>query len=416
VVLHPSGKTARIRNIQSHNQDAEVARPGTRTALNLSDVAVDELSRGMVISVPELGRPARMFDGIVNISERANCRIKNGTHLRLHHGSSSTVARIALFSGKELNAGQKALCRFRTDQELLVFAGDHFVIRDSAGQNTLAGGLVLDPEPPRKFPGNEARLNLLRCAEAPEDPLPFAASQITRDRAVRFTDLLLKSRFDASQVSEAVSSLAAEGKITIAGSFAVDASHWRSLCEHAAQLIDSHHHTRPEEVGLTLTDLRINLKRDLPSDDLLEAIVSVLCRKGFRRTASVLHRDKHRRELPPQLQAAASTLRATLSAKSFDPPSRRQLAPDSASQQALRFLIETGEAVDINEDIVMDAKSWKRLTDLVSRYIQHKGRATVGELRDALLCSRRVIVPLLERMDRDGITLRNGEARILRPK
>jgi selenocysteine-specific elongation factor len=120
--------------------------------------------------------------------------------------------------------------------------------------------------------------------------------------------------------------------------------------------------------------------------------------------------------LPPPLVAAAAKLRTTLAAKPFDPPSLKQLAPDSASQKALRFLIDTGEAVEINAEVVMAAESLKRMTELIHQYIRDKGPATVSQLRQELGCSRRIIVPLLERLDSDGITLRNGDTRTLRAK
>jgi selenocysteine-specific elongation factor len=114
--------------------------------------------------------------------------------------------------------------------------------------------------------------------------------------------------------------------------------------------------------------------------------------------------------------AAAAKLRITLAAKPFDPPSRKQLEPDSASHQALRFLIETGEAVEINAEVVLASDSLKRMTNLISQFIRNKGAATVSQLRQELGCSRRVIVPLLEQLDRDGVTQRNGDIRKLRAK
>jgi selenocysteine-specific elongation factor len=122
----------------------------------------------------------------------------------------------------------------------------------------------------------------------------------------------------------------------------------------------------------------------------------------------------HRRALPPPLQAAAAKLRATLAAKPFDPPSRKQLAPDSFSQQALRFLLETGEVVEINTEVVMVAESLKRMTELIRQYIRNNGPATVSDFRQEVGCSRRIIVPLLEKLDRDGVTTRNNNVRTLR--
>jgi selenocysteine-specific elongation factor len=418
IAIQPSGKVVRIRNIQSHNRDVELAVPGTRTALNLSDLAVTEdVHRGNVVTLAVFGGPSEVLDVLLEVSPRANRPLRNGVQVRAHHGTASVGAKVAFFSQKELAVGEQALAQLKLEAGVLVFAGDRFVLRDSAGQNTLAGGLVLDPDPSRKLLRGEARLSFLRQrAESPSEALSFVASQIARDRAVKLSQLLLKSRFGAADISDAVSRLAAEGNIVIVGSFAVDAARWRLLCQRGADAIDTQHRAHPEQAGLSLSDLRTNLESDLPFSDLFEPLVADLCRSEFVQVGNAISRATHRRALPPQLQAAATTLRATLAAKSFDPPSRKQLAPDSVSQQALRFLIDSGEAVEINAEVIMGADSWRRMTELIRQYIRHKGRATVSELRQVLLCSRRVIVPSLERMDRDGITLRNGDTRTLRAK
>jgi len=107
-------------------------------------------------------------------------------------------------------------------------------------------------------------------------------------------------------------------------------------------------------------------------------------------------------------------LRQALVATPFDPPSRKELAPDTLSQKALRFLIENGEAVEINEDVVMSAESLARATEMIHRFLREHGPATVSELRQALGSSRRVVIPLLERLDRDGVTMRKDDRRVLR--
>jgi selenocysteine-specific elongation factor len=198
--------------------------------------------------------------------------------------------------------------------------------------------------------------------------------------------------------------------------FAVDAARWQHLRRCAADAIDARHRAHPEQTGLSLPDLRTDLEADLPFFDLFESLVGDLCRSEFVKTGNTIRRVTHRRMLHPPLQTAVATLRTTLSAKPFDPPSRKQLAPDSVSQQAMRFLIETGEAVEINEEVVLASDSLKNMINLISQYIRKNGAATVSQLRQELGCSRRVIVPLLEHLDRDGLTLRNGDTRGLRAK
>jgi selenocysteine-specific elongation factor len=114
------------------------------------------------------------------------------------------------------------------------------------------------------------------------------------------------------------------------------------------------------------------------------------------------------------LQAAGAKLRSVLADRPFDPPSRKELAADAAAQQALRFLIQSGEAVEVSAELVMAADAIARATKVIRNHLQKHGKATVSELRQALNSSRRVIVPLLEWLDRDGLTRREGDQRVLR--
>jgi selenocysteine-specific elongation factor len=418
VAIQPSGKVARIRNIQSHNHDVELGVPGTRTALNLPDIAAsDDIRRGNVVTLAELGGPSEILDVVLEVSPRANRPLRDGAQVRLHQGSANVSAKVVFFSHPQLVAGEQAPAQLRLETNVFVFAGDRFVLRDSAGQNTLAGGVVLDPDPSRKLLRSEARLSFLRQrAESPSEVMSFVASQIARDRAIRRSRLLLKSKFSATDISNVVSRLAAEGNLVLAGDFAVDAARWQLLRRRAADAIDARHRAHSEQTGLSLSDLRTNLKADLPFADLFETLVGDLCRGEFVKVGNTIRRVTHRRVLPPPLLVAATKLRTTLAAKPFDPPSRKQLAPDSVSQQALRFLIDTGEAVEINAEVVLATENLKRMTELIRQYLRDKGPATVSQFRQELGCSRRVIVPLLERLDREGVTLRNGDVRTLRAK
>ncbi len=90
------------------------------------------------------------------------------------------------------------------------------------------------------------------------------------------------------------------------------------------------------------------------------------------------------------------------------------LAPDSLSQQALRFLFDAGEAIALGEDVVLSGHCFARASEVIAKYIADHGPATVSDLRQALGTSRRIMVPLLERLDRDGLTLRQGDKRALK--
>src|SRR5205814_3181415 len=144
-----------------------------------------------------------------------------------------------------------------------------------------------------------------------------------------------------------------------------------------------------------------------------EALIEDMCSNDFVRKESMIARRSHRPALPATLQPAAAKIREALSKKPFDPPARREIESDRNALRVLRFLIEGGEVIEIASDVVLSRENFERMKDAVADFMSKNGPATVSELRRELKSSRRVMVPFLERLDRDGITRRVGHERIL---
>ena len=416
VVLQPSGKKARVRSIQSHNREVEGSGPGTRTALSLPDLdAALDVGRGDTVTLESLGEPSSAVDVQLQVSARASRSIKEGSRVRVHHGSGNVAAKVFFYQTKNIEPGQRALAQLRLEAPTFFFTGDRFIIRDWPGQNTIAGGMILDPDSDRRSFREKARLQfLIRRDRAPDDIVGLAASHIAYAGAAHLSRLLLRSRHSTAEISQAVSQLASAGQAVLTPDYVFDSEKWNDLRLRASGAIDAHHKVHPEKMGLPLVDLRALLKPDLPDDALFDSFLSGLCNGDFVRAGTTVWRAGHSRRLPPQLEAASQKVRASLAAKVFDPPSLQELAPDPLSQQAVRLLIETGEAVEINSDIVMTHDSMKKAVEVIRGFIRDHGPATVSELRQSLASSRRVVVPLLERLDREGVTLRQNDRRTLR--
>ena len=424
VVIQPSGKTTRVRNLQSHNRDVTVAQPGTRTAINLPDVFVagkaqgyadSGVSRGEAVTLPEFGEPSMTVDVILERTLRTvfvdlteSRPLKSEALVHVHHGSASHAARVLLLDRSELHPGEKALAQLRFDAPVYVFAGDRFVIRDSSEQTTLAGGIVLDPDASRRNVRTPARLEFLRArADAAQNLEAFVSSELTYKRALPVAGLLVKSHWSAKEVAAAVAN-------RVVGNWAIDPQWWSSLRDKAGQRVKEEHKSHPERPGLALNDLRTTIERDLPDKAFFDLLVSELCRADYIQVGTAIRHKQHRPALPANLQAAGARVRTALSAKPFEPPPRKELAPDAASQNVLRFLIQTGEAIDLSEDTVMLADNFANATDQIKKFIRARGKATASELRQHLNTNRRVIIPLLEKLDKAGVTLRQGDVRVLK--
>jgi len=432
VVIQPAGQPTRIRSIQSHNHEVDSSGPGTRTALNLPDISVaakgthastsEGVRRGEVVTLPELGGPSRALDVLLTKSARlsgskskAARPLKEGTIIRVHHGSGNWRARVYLLDHSQIGPGEQSLAELRFDEPIFAFLGDRFIIRDWAEQATLAGGVVLDADAsPKNFRSGGQQKFLQQMSAA----LPSAAlcleAQLERLCAASAVSLLVKSGFSAQAIQHALLQLAASGKVFLSGDLAANATWWTALRRRSEAAIAEEHRAHPERSGLMLNQLRSALEKQLPTPEVFDTLVRELCKSGHTQTGTAIRRTTHRLALPPQLQAAGTRLRAALAAKPIEPPSRKELAPDTVSQQALRFLIETGEAIELGQELVLLTENFNRATGLIKTCLRERGSATVSDLRQALATSRRIMLPILERLDRDGVTLRQGDKRVLK--
>jgi len=147
---------------------------------------------------------------------------------------------------------------------------------------------------------------------------------------------------------------------------------------------------------------------------VIESLVADLSGGDFVRKGSVIARTSHHPTLPAHLASVEKRIREALTGQPFDPPSRNSIESNPQARQVVRFFIENGEVTELGLDVLLLRENFERMKSQVTEFISQNGPATVSQLRQALGSSRRVVVPLLERMDRDGITRRVGDKRCLR--
>ena len=425
VVIQPRKAATRIRTVQSHNRDVAVSPPGTRTALNLPDIAAEGteahgVQRGDTITLPSLGGPAMAVDVLLEKSARlanlvtpAVTPLRDGVRVCVHHSSANYAARIIIPAGGPVDVGEQRIAQLRFEKPVFMFVGDRLIVRDWSEQWTLAGGTVLDPDAPTRNLRSERRREFLEGRAAGINDLrTLILTALKRDRAVPRAELLLRSRFSAQEIASAVGALAVEACVVTSGDWAIDGPWWGTLKARAAEAIEAEHKAHPDRQGLALSDLRRVVV--LPHATLFDVLVADLCRSGFSQTGTTIRHGGHRLALPAHLEAHGARIRSALAAKPFEPPTRKDLAGDPASQQAVRFLLQSGEAVELDAETVMLAANYAKAADAIKAHLRKTGGATASELRQMLNTNRRVIIPLLERLDREGVTVRQGDKRVLK--
>jgi selenocysteine-specific elongation factor len=413
VSIQPRKTSARIRSLQSHNHDLDQAQPGMRTALNLADVPVgtEGVQRGDAVTAPGLDASSTL-DVVLSCLARLQraTPIKSGISSYVHHGTTRVHAKVMLCEKSSLAPGESTVARLKLAAPLLAFVGDRLIVRDASERQTIAGGVVFNVES-ADFRSNQERALLASRAVAPNDVDLAVWTEIARGEVIQPSRLLERSHFSAAEVAKALQRLSKHGEIFLHEDICVKMLVWREFRERAGQLIDKAHKTHPERRGLELNELRNQF--DSLSPNVFEALIVDLCANGFVSAGSTIARQTHRATLPPELRAAAEKIRAALSNKPFDPPDRKTTAKDKQLQQALRFLIEQGEIVEISDEIVLLRDSVDQMRAAVSDFISVNGPATASQLREKIGTSRRIVIPFLEYLDRVGATQRVGDQRVL---
>ena len=422
VAIQPRGQQSKIRSSQNHNCEVERVVPGMRAAFGLADIAVatpgkDGIRRSDVVIPIGLGSPDKNVDLLLERSPRPEPKrrvLKNGARVRAHHGSGNFSARVFLQKPDSVDQQETVLIRLRFDAPVFFFAGDRLILRDSSERATIAGAVVLDPNATStRFRSLAQREFLEMRAQAPDDVAVFVSTQLRRDHAAKRPSLLQQSRFSETEIAGAVNDLVKAGDFFVFGETVVEATWWNKVRARAIGFIDAEHAAHPEQTGVALLKLKSELIGVLPMPEIFELLLADLNRDGFTRSSDAIRRANYQPTLTRALQAAAARIRSMLGEAKVDPPSRAELAPDPISQQALRFLRSSGEVVELNGDIVLATEQFKKMRHSVIAFLRENNSAATSQLRQLLGSSRRVVIPFLERLDRDGITRRIADKRVL---
>jgi selenocysteine-specific elongation factor len=432
VVIQPSGVRAQICGLRAGGTDAAMVPPGCWVAARLvgrpfaPGAAVAPVARGAVVTLPGLSAPSDAVDvgiepsgWLKTASSFTVPPARDRARVRVLAGPINWFATLFLHGAPGPGAGGKMLAQLRFDTPAFLFADDQLIILDASSRAVLATARVLDPHGDRKRWQRKAQRELLEArAAASEDPacaITWVRSALDRDGLVGRKGFLDATGFSAGEIVAALEQLAREGQAVLTPEFAAVPALWERLLERAGNAVDRAHQAHPEWLAIPLTELRAELEDELPRADALDAILAAMTERGFVREGDGLRRASHRPRLPAPLEVAGAWLRRVLKETPLTPPSRQDLTPNADAARALRFLIETGEVMEVGPDQVLEAAAYREAVARILRHLQAHGSATTGELRHQAGCPRRIIIPLCEKLDAEGVTRREGDRRTLGP-
>ena len=419
VIIQPQGTETTIRSIQNHNSQLDDCKPGMRTALNIPDIEIlkgkskEGIRRGDTITIADLGTPSRRVHVEVHVSERATKiqTIKHAQRVRFHHFSTTISGKILFFENTNLEKGNKQIAEIRLDRPVFTFAGDRFVLRDWSKQFTIGGGIILDSSPPKRSYRTERQRNfLLMRASNPNEFTTHLNSLLTRDHFIKSDTPLSQSSFSKSVIEDAIEN----NDAVVSGNFIIDKNWWSEINEIAGNRIKTIHEKHPELPGIDISQLRTFMKKRVVDSKLFEFLIDQLCKSGFTKKDTILSIDSHKASLPNHLTSSGKKIRILLDENPLEPPNPKEIINSENDEAALKFLLQTNEAIQLDDKVILLSKNYKEAVDKIRSYITQNGPATAADLRKALSSTRRVIIPLLEHLDKEGITFRSGDTRVLK--
>ncbi len=401
VEMVPAGIRARVRGLQTHHRDVEVARPVSRVAANLAGVERDRLSRGDVLTRPGLWRATSLLETRITPVRSLEEPLTQRGAFKLHAGAAERNAFLRLYDTREVpHAG--AFARITLSEPLVLDVGDRFVLRESGRRETVAGGVVLDPHPPRRA-GPDATRRLERRERTPRDGLP--ALVVSERRAVARADLLATT----GAAPEAIDGADRIGDWWVSNDVVADV---RSAVEFR---LSAFHREDPAAAGLAVAEVRRAATSALASTGapaepgLANALIEGLCDGGFLVSEGNLMRlSTH----VPQAGEVVGRVVELVRDAEPTPPTIAELVAGGASGSLIDAAVRSGALIRVSPELVM-TEGFVRRAEALIREAGDRG-VTVSALREGLGTTRKYAVPLLEHLDRSGVTRREGDLRFAR--
>jgi len=418
VEILPSGKTGRIRGLQTHKKKEERAEAGSRTAVNISGVATEEIPRGEVVVHPNQYQPTRRVDVRLHLLKDIAAPLKHAAEVKVFLGTAETIAAVRLLGVDELATASDGWAQLELRDPLVAVRGDRIIVRRPSPSETLGGGVIVDPHPKgrhKRF--DEAVLKSLESLAqgSPADVLLEAALALG---AASVKDVITRSRLESESANAAMEELIGSGQLIHLdnGSWKMDSlvmavAQWNALQDKTLQIVGEYHKAFPLRKGIPREELKSKLKL---TPRVFNAIIALIVnRKSLIENGAFVALPSHEVHFDGANQAKVQGLMRKFAANPFGPPSVKESQAE-VGEEVYNALIEMGELTAVSSDVVFRAKDYEAMVAKVKSALAQKGQLTLAEVRDLLGTTRKYVQALLEHLDAINLTVRDGDARRLK--
>ena len=418
--LYPQGKLLRVRGLHSGGDPVDRAVAGQRTAVNLSGIDYHEIRRGMVLAEPGIFQPTARLDARISLLPLTR-PLKNRSRTHFHQGTAEAVAEINLGARAELLPGESGFAQLRLDKRILLLPGDRFILRQFSPVVTIGGGIVLDPQAPRHRRNDSSAATRLETLDRGSREEILAALTESAPGAFGLANAVARTGWMETEIRETARKLAGQGRLRIIGDQPFVLAAAPSVANCAASLreaVDRFHQDQPLLAGIPKQDLRGRAGN--PSPELFEAALQDLVTAGALAVAGdIVRRAGRSIALTPEEGRAKELIerefeRAGLAIPSFAAVLEKLPVAPPTARKILQMLLRERVLVKIADDLIFHQAAVARLRETVARFRAERGsHLSVGEFKELTGATRKYAIPLLEYLDRERVTRRVGDERVI---
>ncbi len=423
----PGGEGLRARTVQVHGKPARSALAGQRTAVNLPGIEPSAIARGQALVHPGVVPATGMLDVEVTLLAAAEKPLRHRGKLLLHVGTAQAPCTVALAEGDALPPGGTALAQLRLGEKVAALPGQRFILRGFralAGRGkTVGGGRILAIVPPRRRRGRPEALAQLRVlASGDADTRVEAVLAMAGPAGLAAEALVGRTALSPRTVQGSLERLGARGAAVL---FDRDRRAWvagevaRALMARLVAAVTGFHASHPLAAGVGREELRGRLP-PVTDPRLFQRLLAQLAEQGeIAVEGDLVRRKGHAAAASASGGALKDRVAAALSKGGLTPPWLAELpglAGGSAADvgAVLKLLAAEGRVVRASSELYFDAAAVAALRARLVSFLQERKEITTQEFKDLVGATRKHVIPLAEYFDREKVTLRVGEKRLLR--
>jgi selenocysteine-specific elongation factor len=420
VELYPTRKRVRVRGLHSGGKAVERAVAGQRTAVNLAALGREEIQRGMVLAPPGVFQPSVRLDARVTLLASAR-PLKNRAKVHFHQGTAERIAEVVLLLRDELPPGESALAQLRLSEPALLLPGDRFILRQFSPVVTIGGGTVLDARARRHRRNDPAVAAFPETLERGNHEETLAALAASSQRGMTLAEIISRTGWTEAEVRRAVKNLSAAKQLRVVGEQPLTIAFAKTLAELAVILkkaVEEFHRANPLLPGIPKQELRGRAKN--PRAEIFQAALDDLVRERILTMSGDLVQHAGREIALSSDESRAKELiekefeHAGLSVPSFAAVLEKLPVESNRAQKILLMLLREKVLVKVASDLVFHRSAVARLREILAKYRKERGdKLPIPAFKELTGVTRKYAIPLLEYLDREHVTRRVGDERVI---